>query len=458
MNQSCNQKASSFCDVGLYCIGVSCNKQKQIGEFCLRDFECVNNAFCYTVNQTCLPYLSLQSGQKSVSNSSIAFECSTLFSDNGYCQYPPFSLQDNSKTPCTSDNDCQLSNGLFSQCSCGYNANGNKYCETASGDPIYDELIAQLKVILLNNSECYSDLRFSSRCSNLSESGDLLDAMIDYALLTHLTYNNPPCVRETLTQYVAFYNLESIPAVLSYDEQQYKIKQSESKLDPVLIVLIVVAVLALASIVGIIVYVKYKGRKEKSEEKVSQNDLIPEQKPKSMSSRIVSVFGAQQVSSSRGKHSDKELDMREIKFHFEDPVFQGAPPEKELSGFIHLNETNLDISKIHKDTADNDAQEKPTIASFSLQQAVLGGDDLGTRKLTTYASVELGDKLSERSSKDIVESFRGHKDSERNEPQPEVQPKSRCRITSIYTQLISLFKIDSNVSRLINLGTYILEL
>ena len=423
-NQSCTHQPNSFCDVGLYCIEMTCQKQKSIGQFCLRDFECVNNAFCYTVNYTCVPYLALQPGEKSVTaTDSIAFECASLYSSNGYCAYAPMSLNDYSKTPCNSDLDCQLTDGLFSKCACGYNAEGNKYCVPAQGDPVYSVLLSKFKALLWGNTDCFSDLRFSPRCSSLKTLGAEFEALSTYARSAHLTYNNPPCVRQTLTQFMEGYDFEAIPKVTG-DIQQALESRKKNRLDPVAIVLISATIISVLIVVGCILHKKHNICEFmlRGWWKDTNNDSIVGQDATHSPSRVISPAGLQKgVLSNKQQHED-ELGMREIKFFFDEPVIAGASPEKDSSNaFLPLNESGLEMSQIDHNRDDSAHEKSVVIAPFSLQQAAFGGEEGGTRKLTTYTSVEFDDPKSiDHVSQEAAKSHRSMETGNNNDPQQQV--------------------------------------
>ena len=48
------------CNKGLFCNGLYCKEQKKEGQFCLDDYHCKNYLGC--LNNTCVPYFSLENG------------------------------------------------------------------------------------------------------------------------------------------------------------------------------------------------------------------------------------------------------------------------------------------------------------------------------------------------------------------------------------------------------------
>ena len=94
-----------------------------------------------------------------------------MFSDaSGKCYKAAESIADYSKQPCNADHDCRFSDGSHSECSCGYNLNGSKYCTAALGDPIYVLAKSILQDdILKNNQQCHTEMRLNAKCKYIRE-------------------------------------------------------------------------------------------------------------------------------------------------------------------------------------------------------------------------------------------------------------------------------------------------
>lgn len=66
---------------------------------------------------------------------------------------------------CTHDYDCRTNlPGLFAKCKCTYNSYGNSYCEYASGDSGWKNIVVLFKEYILNTSSCHVARGFGHHC------------------------------------------------------------------------------------------------------------------------------------------------------------------------------------------------------------------------------------------------------------------------------------------------------
>ncbi len=63
-----------------------------------------------------------------------------------------------------------MSDWSHSECACGYNLNGSKYCKAALGDPIFLKAKKVLEDhILKNNQKCHTEMRLNAKCKYIRE-------------------------------------------------------------------------------------------------------------------------------------------------------------------------------------------------------------------------------------------------------------------------------------------------
>lgn len=184
---SVNTKCTSHeqCDLGLRCSAFNFTCQGQIpvnATGCRSYMDCVNWATCnmtYTSqNGTCIEYSSLQNSKRVTDCSgSFSYMCASgyclkkyNFDATGVCSSPPVS---NFTLPkiCTSDSNCTgVMNGLGvnSQCVCGFNLYGNKYCTPFIGDPPGQDMLISWNRALKLTGKCNTARRGSSGCMEMT--------------------------------------------------------------------------------------------------------------------------------------------------------------------------------------------------------------------------------------------------------------------------------------------------
>jgi hypothetical protein len=94
--------------------------------------------------------------------------------------------------------DCALTNNNFANCTCGINLEGNAYCDAAPGDVIYSKIHLLMQTMVQKNTNCSTFLRFSARCPEIQEHGQILHDLILYAVNLPKYTNPPNCAAETL--------------------------------------------------------------------------------------------------------------------------------------------------------------------------------------------------------------------------------------------------------------------
>eukprot|EP01016_Furgasonia_blochmanni_P046421 TRINITY_DN6684_c0_g1_i6.p1 TRINITY_DN6684_c0_g1~~TRINITY_DN6684_c0_g1_i6.p1 ORF type:complete len:776 (+),score=160.85 TRINITY_DN6684_c0_g1_i6:209-2536(+) len=191
---------SSSCAVGLACFDGICKVQGTVGALCVNDFQCINSAFCSDGH--CVPYLSLNEGHaisingkafdaNMIANETrprfrINFQCRSMVANtDGLCIAAPFFKSDYTGTPCTKNEDCELSNGDFSECECGLNEEGNKYCKRAPGDTVYAFAHKEIQALSILNAYCHTMLRFSEDCNLIADRAQKLSETLEFGEYGH---------------------------------------------------------------------------------------------------------------------------------------------------------------------------------------------------------------------------------------------------------------------------------
>jgi len=162
------------CDYGLQCdanTDFTCKSQLAAQSTgCDSDYSCVNNAGCNktltTLSGRCLPYFSVEVGQvvscDSLDGYDVNFLCKsgaavTEDAKQGTCTCidapksinpPPYK--------CSASQEClgqsSSTNKVYqSECSCGYNKNGDKYCQPFLGDKVGVEYLNELMPLYGND-------------------------------------------------------------------------------------------------------------------------------------------------------------------------------------------------------------------------------------------------------------------------------------------------------------------
>ena len=166
------------CNSVIDCVyGYTCRKDSEnvyrcldpitTGNKCIYDTDCVRESGC--LNGICTKYYSLENNQQSSYQiyEELSF-CKSGYTDElGICQNITL-INETSK--CSQENRCQYnsSNGeiftIDSNCLCGYNREGNKYCLLGSGNANYTKYINKLKNYYLYNKNCHLSERNAEPC------------------------------------------------------------------------------------------------------------------------------------------------------------------------------------------------------------------------------------------------------------------------------------------------------
>lgn len=169
-----NEKCStvSDCVYGLTCRKDTNNEYKCLdpittGNKCDYDTDCVLESGC--LNNICTKYYSLENNQQSRDfiNEELSF-CKSGYSDEfGICQNLTLI---NENQECSLEHKCQYNNSIGeiisieSNCLCGYNQYGKKYCLLGSGNKNYTKYIDNLKNYYLMNKNCHLSERKAEPC------------------------------------------------------------------------------------------------------------------------------------------------------------------------------------------------------------------------------------------------------------------------------------------------------
>ena len=177
-NQCVGNYKGDACNSAADCIyGLTCRKDSEnvfrclepitTGNKCDYDTDCVGESGC--LNNICTKYFSIDNNQQSrdLLNEELSF-CKSGYSDElGICQNITL-INETSK--CSQENKCQYnsSNGeiftIDSNCLCGYNEEGDKYCLLGSGNKNYTKYIKKLKEYYLYNKNCHLSERNAEPC------------------------------------------------------------------------------------------------------------------------------------------------------------------------------------------------------------------------------------------------------------------------------------------------------
>lgn len=210
------------CNTGLYCDTTSklCTQLKTDGAICSDNYECGMHSYCQIQadRKVCAAYFTVKSKTEIESCDTIAVECESLYcyeddSTSPICFDPVVSAKDY-PTTCSQNTDCLSSytdQTLKSECSCGYNENGDSYCSLFGGDEPYQKLIKASKAWLSSSDveKCNSARRRSIICmqDKMSED-DFWNLKYYYLYVTQYakTIKNDKCVKEIYTP--RFYEAE----------------------------------------------------------------------------------------------------------------------------------------------------------------------------------------------------------------------------------------------------------
>jgi hypothetical protein len=152
-------KKGYFCEKLMSHLGY-CKQLKQQGEFCNSDFECSSDHGCYSKNNTCIPYQSLQDGEFS-DNFHL---CKSLFSLSKTC----ISTILHSPVKCLSESDkCifeipVMNFNYTTDCFCSLSESNNKYCPYDTQNEKWDEYRRGLKLYFQKEASLkHTELRYN---------------------------------------------------------------------------------------------------------------------------------------------------------------------------------------------------------------------------------------------------------------------------------------------------------
>ena len=168
--EKCN--SPSDCVYGYTCRKDSDNIYKCLdpittGNKCEYHTDCVGESGC--LNNICTPYFSVENNQygSDYPNEELSC-CKSGYSDElGKCINLTL-IEENSR--CSEDNKCKYSNEnnetveINSNCLCGYNTEGDRYCLLGSGNKNYTKYIQLLKDYYLYNKNCHLSERNAAGC------------------------------------------------------------------------------------------------------------------------------------------------------------------------------------------------------------------------------------------------------------------------------------------------------
>ena len=174
-NKACIE--TNECISGYYCDSNTkkCTLQKQAGQSCNIEEECVNICGCY--KNKCTKFWSLSPGTPIEDDDYPEYYCSTSFSYEGICT----SISSNYTSPysCDKENTCRYINLETNQiievpelCRCGINSDGKKYCQHGSDSLTYKRYLDSNIDIL--NRGCHVSNKWE--CQNLVEKIEVINS------------------------------------------------------------------------------------------------------------------------------------------------------------------------------------------------------------------------------------------------------------------------------------------
>lgn len=210
--KSCSLDAE--CSPGLYCKTGTCTQLLSVGQSpCITDFDCVNSAGC--LSGTCVSYFSLQNG-------ATISQCSgqvSYFCQSGTCwqnQCIEALISSNPiPTPCQDYTTCTSNitrNGMifYSDCICGNNQYGTRYCSLFAGDDYYFLFLSSMGNWLSSEVSglCNTVRRFDSNCiKQFWDKPNYQELMLYYFKTNYYPQiqENDDCVRDIYTSF--YWNL-----------------------------------------------------------------------------------------------------------------------------------------------------------------------------------------------------------------------------------------------------------
>lgn len=203
-------KTAFECAYGLTCIDKKCVSPKGAGESCKVDYDCVRSSGCK--DGICTEYFSLVDGTPSsyvnVHEKGLSLCSSGYSSEFGECQ--TLKLK-NPTEPCSDESPCTYTNGINefvepTNCLCGLNSKGNRYCKLGSGDQKFKDYIKNLKDYNKNSDNCHITERGEGACAKdlLSNDKEIIKIVKKLekskleALYNPQIYNADECVKRLL--------------------------------------------------------------------------------------------------------------------------------------------------------------------------------------------------------------------------------------------------------------------
>lgn len=167
LNSPCS--LNTQCSPGLYCKSGICKTLISAGDKgCERDYDCENSAGC--LEGVCVNYFSLNVGDPvSVCANHFSIFCMTATCWQYTC-INAINSHGKLPKPCETYEDCYSvsTNGMvfYSDCICGNNPEGQKYCSLFSGDNYYSLYISSFSNWLSSEVSvlCNTERRFSEQC------------------------------------------------------------------------------------------------------------------------------------------------------------------------------------------------------------------------------------------------------------------------------------------------------
>ena len=134
-----------------------CLPQKNAGESCLSDYECINSHGCY--KSLCTPYYSLQDGSPLEVDVPEAHSfCQSGFEYLNFCAR--FTLNGGRSFECSDSSPCTYVNydgklvEVEENCQCGFNPSGKQYCSVGSGDKEFVKYVNDTINLLIDTTVC----------------------------------------------------------------------------------------------------------------------------------------------------------------------------------------------------------------------------------------------------------------------------------------------------------------
>ena len=165
--ESCERHTE--CEPGLYC-GFVCRKLLQIGEIgCRNDYDCVGNAGCNS--GICAEYYSLDTDSKIDTCESYQNRlCETGLCRDGRCMEDLHTVSATFPVPCDTSEDCEAvdahGDSYYSECQCGLNPTGQKYCAVLPSDEVGSDYVGMLRLWTQGEeiARCNTQRRWSLHC------------------------------------------------------------------------------------------------------------------------------------------------------------------------------------------------------------------------------------------------------------------------------------------------------